>query len=54
MNKKNAAADLKEQDILIIEVTDQALEAAGCTGTDNLKSFTVTMCTGQLECPFAK
>ncbi len=53
MNKINTAADLREQDILTIEVTDQALEAAASTGTDNLKSFTVTMCTGQVDCPFA-
>jgi hypothetical protein len=54
MNNQHTISDQNEQDILAIEVTDQALEAAAFAGSDNLKSFTVAMCTGGLECPFSK
>ena len=37
---------------LLIEMPDEALEAAACLGPKNGGSFTIAMCTEQSECPF--
>jgi hypothetical protein len=42
----------KELQSLAEEISDEALEDAACSGPHCGKSFTVTMCTGQAECPF--
>jgi hypothetical protein len=52
MNDQDSESEQSKLDVLTIDVPDETIEAAACTGTDNLKSFTVTMCTGQSECPF--
>jgi hypothetical protein len=46
------AADINEIDVLVYEVSDEALEAAACTGPMGAMAFTIAMCTGQVECPF--
>jgi hypothetical protein len=48
---ENVALDQNEE-ILITEVLDEALEAAACWGPLAARSFTIAMCTGQAECPF--
>ena len=53
MNEQHTGSRLNEEDILTIEISDEAMEAAACTGAENVKSFTVTMCTGQFECPYS-
>jgi hypothetical protein len=54
VNNQYSESELKEEDILTIEAPDEAIEAAACTSADNVKSFTVAMCTGQGECPFSQ
>jgi hypothetical protein len=44
MNEASIGFDLNDEEILAYEVSDDGLEAAGCTGPDNVKA-TVTMCT---------
>jgi hypothetical protein len=41
-----------EDEILMRDVPDEALEAAACPGQGNGGAYTVAFCTGQLECPF--
>jgi hypothetical protein len=36
--------------ILAAEVTDEALEAAACTGPQRAKAFTVGLCTVMSDC----
>jgi hypothetical protein len=52
MNEASIGFDLNEEAILAYEVSDEELEAAACAGPENVKAFTVAMCTGQVECPF--
>jgi hypothetical protein len=52
MTDTNTKLDLNEVDILVHEVTDEALEAAACAGPAGLMAFTIAMCTGQAECPY--
>jgi hypothetical protein len=47
-----AKLDLNEADILDYEVADEALEAAACAGPLGARAFTISMCTGNMECPF--
>jgi hypothetical protein len=51
MVDENIALDQNEE-ILITELLDEALEAAACSGPLAARSFTIAMCTGQAECPF--
>jgi hypothetical protein len=44
--------DLSDTEILDYEISDEALEAAACTGSLGVQAFTIAMCTGQAECPF--
>jgi hypothetical protein len=51
----NQEAQLDFNDVaesLMTETPDEALEAAACSGPLFIRSFTVTMCTAQAECPF--
>ena len=52
MNEAEIGIDLNEEQILTYEISDETLEAAACTGPESARAFTVTMCTGQGECPF--
>jgi hypothetical protein len=47
-----AKLDVNETDILVHEVSDEALEAAACAGAGGVGAFTIAMCTGQSECPY--
>jgi hypothetical protein len=51
MMDENIALDQNEE-ILITELLDEALEAAACSVPLAARSFTIAMCTGQAECPF--
>ncbi len=48
------ANDVEQNDdeILMRNVTDEALEAAACAGQGNGGAYTVAFCTGQADCPF--
>ena len=52
MTDESTGFDRNEPEILIGETSDEALEAAGCSGPLGGRSFTIAMCTGQAECPF--
>jgi hypothetical protein len=53
MANQDAPFDLNDESETIIKQTsDEALEAAACSGPLVGRSFTVAMCTGQIECPF--
>ncbi len=52
MTDDRAQLELEKSDNLFGEASDEALEAAACSGPLYARSFTVTMCTAQLECPF--
>jgi hypothetical protein len=53
MTNQEAQFDLNdESETLIKDMSDEALEAAACSGSLSGRSFTVAMCTGQAECPF--
>lgn len=45
-------ADRNDDDILIGNIPDEALEAAAYTGQGNGGAYTVAFCTGQTDCPF--
>jgi hypothetical protein len=44
--------DRDDGEILISNVSDEALEAAAYAGQCNGGAYTVAFCTGQAECPF--
>ncbi len=48
--KTLAKLEPTETDILVADVSDEALEAAAGMGPAD--AFTIAMCTGQSECPF--
>lgn len=50
--EKTMLGGLDESEPLINEISDEMLEAAACLGSENGRSFTIAMCTGQAECPF--
>ena len=52
MSEAAAASEFNETEVLNTEVSDEALEAAACAGPEHARVFTVSMCTGQLDCPF--
>jgi hypothetical protein len=43
--------DQVEEDILSYDVSDDALEAAACNGSDKPAALTVAMCSGFDSCP---
>jgi hypothetical protein len=52
MTDTNTKLDVNEADILVHDVTDEALEAAACAGPASARAFTIAMCTGLAECPY--
>jgi hypothetical protein len=52
MNEANVEFDLNEEEMLTHEISDEAVEAAACAGSENARAFTIAMCTGQADCPF--
>jgi hypothetical protein len=52
MNDVKDVLDLNETELLIVELPDEVLEAAACSGPQSGRAFTIAMCTGQQECPF--
>ncbi len=42
--------DTHEDNIFAIAVTDEALEAAACAGTENARAFTAALCTVMADC----
>ncbi len=44
--------DRNEDEILMRNVPDEALEAAAYAGQGNGGAYTVAFCTGQADCPF--
>ncbi|MGE5163779.1 MAG: hypothetical protein ACM3IH_07105 [Sphingobacteriales bacterium] len=40
-----------EEEMLIYEVSDEALETAAGTGREKAGSFTISLCTGLIGCP---
>jgi hypothetical protein len=51
MNEATAALDVSETEVLNTDVSDEALETAAA-GPEHARAFTISMCTGQLACPF--
>jgi hypothetical protein len=43
--------DQHEEDFLLYEIRDDALEAAACLGNEKAKIFTQWMCTAVYFCP---
>ena len=43
--------DHREEDVLICEISDEALEAAAGTTKDKAGSFTLSFCSGLDTCP---
>lgn len=39
-----------EDAVFTITVTDEALEAAACAGTENARAFTAALCTVMADC----
>ncbi len=50
MTKSTICCDQTEQEILIFEVSDEALEAAACTN-DKAGAATLAFCSGLDTCP---
>jgi hypothetical protein len=44
--------DRTDDEILMRNVADEALEAAAHAGQGNGAAYTVAFCTGQADCPF--
>jgi hypothetical protein len=42
--------ETREDDVFTITVTDEALEAAACAGTENARAFTAALCTVMADC----
>ena len=51
MNVNSFGLDLSEEQILINELSDEALERAG--GLENRAGYTIAMCSGLSSCPSA-
>ena len=51
MNVNSFGLDLSEEQILIDELSDEALERAG--GLENRAGYTIAMCSGLSSCPSA-
>ena len=51
MNESTIGVDLTEEEILISEVSDDALEAAACRMKDRAGAFTLAFCSGLDTCP---
>jgi hypothetical protein len=47
----NTAIARTEEEILIYEVADDAVEAAAAVATDKVGSVTISFCTGLESCP---
>jgi hypothetical protein len=52
MTDEKTGLDQNEPENFDRETSDEALEAAACSGPAAGRSFTIAMCTGQAECPF--
>jgi hypothetical protein len=53
MTNQDAQFDLNdESETLTKETSDEALEAAACSGPLAARPYTIAMCTAQAECPF--
>ncbi len=50
MNDAIGAFETSEQDLFIVAVADEALEAAACAGTENARVFTAALCTVMADC----
>ncbi len=46
----NLIHDTHDDDVFTIAVTDEALEAAACAGTENARAFTAALCTVMADC----
>ncbi len=44
------AFEASEHGLFILAVTDEALEAAACAGTENARAFTAALCTVMADC----
>jgi hypothetical protein len=51
MNVNSFGLDLAEEQILIDDLSDEALERAG--GLENRAGYTIAMCSGLSSCPSA-
>jgi len=51
MTNTTIACEQHENDLLVYEVSDEALEAAVRAGQGNAASFTLGACTGLTVCP---
>jgi hypothetical protein len=51
MNDTTVGLDQTEAEILVSEVSDEALETAASTGTDKVVNFTLAFCSGLSTCP---
>jgi len=51
MNDTAIGFDQTEEDILICELSDDALETAAGTGREKMGNFTISFCTGLFGCP---
>lgn len=46
------AVDRNDDEILVRNIPDEALEAAAYAGHGHGGAYTVVFCTGQVDCPF--
>jgi len=51
MNESTISVDLTEEEILIYEASDEALEAAACGMKDKAGASTLAFCSGLDTCP---
>jgi hypothetical protein len=51
MNDTTNGLDQNEEDLLINEISDEALETAVCTGHEKAGNYTLAACTGLTVCP---
>jgi hypothetical protein len=50
MTEANIAFNPSEDDILVNDISDEALEATACVGPHQAKAFTVSLCTVMADC----
>jgi hypothetical protein len=50
MTEANNAFDPNKDDILVNDISDEALEAAAFVGPHRAKAFTVSLCTVMADC----
>jgi len=50
MNDMTIGLDQNEEDLLIHEISDEALETV-CTGNEKAGNYTLAACTGLSACP---